>query len=93
MVDEQGWDIPHDDDVEMDQYDNPHTYMLRDALKGKLIDSPPSVMVADIKTNQMWECTRLVMSSDVATHADRSRAGGHGPYVAVTHAGLAPTWF
>ncbi len=99
-----GWDIPHDDDVEMDQYDNPkahyslvlrdgvviggaramattakwgtHTYMLRDALKGKLIDIPPSVMAADVETDDMWECTRLVMSDDVDTHADRSMCLG-----------------
>jgi N-acyl-L-homoserine lactone synthetase len=104
FVDELGWDIPHDDSVEMDQYDNPqayysvvlrdgeviggarvmpttakwgnHTHMLRDALKGKLIDIPPSVMKADVETNEMWECTRLVMSNDVDTHADRSKCLG-----------------
>lgn len=104
FVDELGWDIPHDDDVEMDQYDNPtayyslvlrdgvviggaramattakwgnHSYMLRDALKGKLIDIPPSVMTANVETNEMWECTRLVMSNDVDTHADRSMCLG-----------------
>ncbi|MEY1555134.1 acyl-homoserine-lactone synthase [Yoonia sp. R2331] len=100
FVDTLGWDIPHDDDVEMDQYDNPrawyslvlkngevvggaramattttwgsHSYMLRDALKGKLIDIPPSVMQADVCTPDVWECTRLVMSDDVNTHAARS---------------------
>lgn len=104
FVDELGWDIPHDDDVEMDQYDNPtahyslvlrdgvviggaramattakwgtHSYMLRDALKGKLIDIPPSVMKANVQTEDMWECTRLVMSNDVDTHADRSMCLG-----------------
>ena len=68
FVDQLGWDIPHDDNVEMDQYDNPkayyslaiqngkvvggmramattaqwgsHTYMLRDAVDGKLIGIP-----------------------------------------------------
>lgn len=72
FVDTLGWDIPHDDSFEMDQYDNPkafyslvvrdgqviggaramattakwgtHSYMLRDAVKGKLIDIPPSVL-------------------------------------------------
>ena len=67
FVDVLGWDIPHNDDVEMDQYDNPcahyslvlrggtvvggarimpttaswgrHTYMLRDALRGRLDQS------------------------------------------------------
>ena len=74
FVDELGWDIPHDDTVEMDQYDNPkawyslvlqdgkviggaramstttqwgsHSYMLRDAVQGKLIDIPASIMDA-----------------------------------------------
>lgn len=100
FVDTLGWDIPHDDDVEMDQYDNPrawysvvlrdgnviggaramatttkwgsHSYMLRDALKGKLIDIPPSVMKADVCTPDIWECTRLVISDEVSTHAERS---------------------
>lgn len=104
FVDELGWDIPHDDTVEMDQYDNPtafyslvlrdgvviggarampttakwgtHSYMLRDALKGKLIDIPPSVMAANVQTDAMWECTRLVMSASVDTHADRSMCLG-----------------
>ena len=104
FVDKLGWDIPHDDDVEMDQYDNPkayyslvlrdgvviggaramattakwgtHSYMLRDAFNGKLIDIPPSVMAADIVSDDMWECTRLVMSEDVNTHADRSECLG-----------------
>jgi acyl homoserine lactone synthase len=100
FVDELGWDIPHDSDVEMDQYDNPqahyslvlrdgeviggaramsttakwgsHTYMLRDAVKGKLIDIPPEVLGKDIAQPDVWECTRLVMSHDVKTHAERS---------------------
>ena len=100
FVDTLGWHIPHDDDVEMDQYDNPkawyslvlrngeviggaramattatwgsHSYMLRDAVKGKLIDIPPEVLGRDIVSADMWECTRLVMSDDVATQADRS---------------------
>lgn len=100
FVDTLGWDIPHDEAVEMDQYDNPrawyslvldkgevvggaramatttkwgsHSYMLRDALKGKLIDIPPSVMKADVETDDVWECTRLVISDDVNTHKARS---------------------
>ncbi len=100
FVDNLGWDIPHDDEVEMDQYDNPrawyslvlkdgevvggaramatttqwgsHSYMLRDALKGKLIDIPASVMQADVCTKDVWECTRLVISDEVTTHAARS---------------------
>ena len=99
FVDTLGWDIPHDDRVEMDQYDNPkawyslvlrdgevvggaramattatwgsHTYMLRDAVQGKLIDIPQSIMDNDVAQADVWECTRLVMSDDVSTHADR----------------------
>lgn len=101
FVDHLGWDIPHDNDVEMDQYDNPkasyslvirdgqllggarvmpttaqwgsHTYMLRDALQGKLMDIPAAVMPRDVASEDTWECTRLVMSDDVSTHADRSQ--------------------
>ena len=47
--------------------------MLRDAFNGKLIDIPPSVLAADIASDDMWEFTRLVMSEDVNTHADRSK--------------------
>lgn len=100
FVDQLGWDIPHDADVEMDQYDNPmahyslvlrdgqvvggaramsttaswgtHSYMLRDAVQGKLIDIPPSILKQGIESDQVWECTRLVISDDVAGQKDRS---------------------
>lgn len=100
FVDDLGWDIPHDDDVEMDQYDNPkahysvvlrdgevvggaramstaacwgsHTYMLRDALAGRLADIPADIMATEVASDRVWECTRLVISDDVRTHADRS---------------------
>ena len=100
FVDKLGWDIPHDESHEMDQYDNPtasyslvvkdgtviggarlmpttakwgtHTYMLRDAVKGKLIDIPPEVLGQDIVDGDLWESTRIVMSDDVRTHAERS---------------------
>ncbi len=100
FVDTLGWDIPHNDDVEMDQYDNPlahyslvvrdgeviggarampttsswgeHTYMLRDAAAGKLPDIPGRVMDTEIEDAKVWECTRLVISDDVAGHDDRS---------------------
>lgn len=99
FVDTLGWDIPHNDSVEMDQYDNPlahyslvlrdghviggarcmpttsnwgsHTYMLRDAVAGKLADIPNEVLHREIETPDVWECTRLVMSDGVTTHADR----------------------
>lgn len=50
-----------------------HTYMLRDAYEGKLGDIPPDVMIGEIATNDVWECTRLVMSDAVSTAAERSR--------------------
>ncbi len=104
FVDTLNWDIPHDDKVEMDQYDNPlahyslvlrdgevvggartmpttamwgrHTYMLRDAVAGKLIDIPPEIMPREVKDPCIWECTRLVVSDDVKTQAERSECLG-----------------
>jgi acyl homoserine lactone synthase len=99
FVDRLGWDIPHDDDVEMDQYDNPcahyalavkgssvvggarvmpttavwgrYSYMLRDAFLGR-INIPASVMPEEIATESVWECTRLVISDEISTQAERS---------------------
>lgn len=101
FVDTLGWDIPHNDNVEMDQYDNPlahyslvirdgkvvggarampttsswgeYTYMLRDAVAGKLPDIPDQVLDSEIETSKVWECTRLVISDDVCGHIDRSQ--------------------
>lgn len=100
FVDQLGWDIPHDDNVEMDQYDNPkayyslvlrdgkviggmramattaqwgsHTYMLRDAVDGKLIGIPADIIPTAEVTPNVWEATRVVISDEVDTHADRS---------------------
>ncbi len=100
FVDQLGWDIPHNDHVEMDQYDNPeasysvvlrdgvvvggartmptstcwgeHTYMLGDARKGKLNDIPEDILLLDVARPDVWECTRLVVSDDLTTHAERS---------------------
>lgn len=100
FVDTLGWDIPHNDTVEMDQYDNPlafyslvlrdgqviggarampttsswgeYTYMLKDAVDGKLADIPHQVLENGVATPRVWECTRLVISDDVMGHADRS---------------------
>ena len=98
FVDQLGWDIPHDDDIEMDQYDNPkayyslvvqdgkvigggramattaqwgnHTYMLRDAVEGKIIGIPDDI-VSDLEvTSNVWECTRVVVSSDIKDPAE-----------------------
>ena len=100
FVDELKWDVPHNDTVEMDQYDTPvahyslvlrdgkviggaramattaswgeHTYMLRDAHSGKLRHIPPHIMSVDIASPKVWECTRLVISSDLISQADRA---------------------
>ncbi len=101
FVDVLGWDIPHNDSVEMDQYDNPlahyslvlrdgeviggaramattatwgsHTYMLRDAVAGRLASIPEQVMLSEIEAPEVWECTRLVISDDVTGHHDRAK--------------------
>ncbi|MGJ8622198.1 MAG: acyl-homoserine-lactone synthase [Yoonia sp.] len=93
FVDQLGWNIPHDDDVEMDQYDNPkayyslvkmdgkivgggramattaqwgsHTYMLRDAVEGKIIGIPDDIVNEVEVTANVWECTRVVVSSQI----------------------------
>lgn len=49
-----------------------YTYMLRDAVAGKLIDIPARVMEEEIHTPRVWECTRLCISDAVNNHADRS---------------------
>lgn len=100
FVDTLGWDVPHNDLLEMDQYDTPmayysvaimdgkvvggaramattatwgeHTYMLRDAYSGKLPHIPPHVMSVDIASPQVWECTRLVISDELTTAAERT---------------------
>ncbi len=50
-----------------------HSYMLRDARRGMLGDIPADVLVEDVVSPKVWECTRLVISDAVSTHADRSR--------------------
>ena len=93
FVDQLGWQIPHDDDVEMDQYDNPkayyslvledgkvigggramattaqwgsHTYMLRDAVEGKIIGIPETIVNKVEVDANVWECTRVVVSSEI----------------------------
>jgi acyl homoserine lactone synthase len=100
FVDQLGWEIPHDDNVEMDQYDNPnahyslairdgkvvggaramsttaqwgsHTYMLKDAVDGKLIGIPANIIPEATIAPNIWECTRLVISDDVDTHDERA---------------------
>ena len=99
FVDALRWSIPHDDEVEMDQYDNPkawyslvckggevvggarvmstdvvwgeHTYMLHDALNGKLGEIPPAIVPHDITSPKVWEATRLVISDQLSTQVER----------------------
>lgn len=95
FVDQLHWDIPHNDDVEMDQYDNPsawysivlddddvvvgggrmmpttatwgsHTYMLGDAVSGKLGAIPPSIMMGPLNTPEVWEGTRVVVADGLS---------------------------
>ena len=98
FVDQLGWGIPHDDDVEMDQYDNPkayyslvrkngkviaggramattaqwgsHTYMLRDAVEGKIIGIPETIVNEVEVDARVWECTRVVVSSEIKDPAE-----------------------
>lgn len=93
FVDVLKWDIPHNDDVEMDQYDNPtafyslvlkdgkvvggartqsttarwgqHSYMLKDAVDGKLDSIPPHLLGRQVVSPEVWECTRLVIADDL----------------------------
>ena len=36
------------------------------------VSLPADVMIGEITSHRVWECTRLVMSKDVNTHAERS---------------------
>lgn len=103
FVDQLNWDIPHDHEVEMDQYDNPtawyvlvldddgevvagaramstaarwgsHTIMLNDAMEGRIAKIPASVMRGVELGRQVWEVTRIVISDDLRTQADRAEA-------------------
>ena len=49
-----------------------HTYMLRDAVAGKLVDIPADIMAVEVASNAVWECTRLVISDNLRAHAERS---------------------
>jgi len=102
FVDTLHWQIPHNADVEMDQYDNPmaryslvldengkvlagaramstaaqwgdHTYMLKDAMTGKLSTIPNNLIDEVIETPTVWECTRLVISPDVKSMRMRTQ--------------------
>lgn len=42
-----------------------HSYMLRDAMLGKLPGIPSNLLPVEIRTSDVWECTRLVIADDV----------------------------
>ena len=50
-----------------------HTYMLRDAWSGKLPHIPAHVMSVEIASAAVWECTRLVISNELTSQAERAR--------------------
>lgn len=104
FVDGLQWGIPHNAEIEMDQYDNPTThyslvvdhgevlagtriipstarwgdysYMLRDAALGRMGGVPSDLVPADLVTPQLWECSRLVISENVTSIADRTKVLG-----------------
>ncbi len=102
FVDALHWQIPHNAEVEMDQYDNPmaryslvldadgkvlagaramstaaqwgeHTYMLKDAMTGKLTTIPNNLLDEVIESPKVWECTRLVISPEVKSMRQRTQ--------------------
>ncbi len=54
-----------------------HTYMLRDAFSGKLPHIPPEVMTVEIASPAVWECTRIVISDELTTNAERAECMEH----------------
>lgn len=52
------------------------TYMLRDAKRGRMGGVPPELFTEEIVTPTVWECSRLVISEEVTSVADRTRVLG-----------------
>ena len=101
FVDHLAWDIAHDDEVEMDQYDNPtaryclvikdgqvvagarvlpctarwgeHSYMLRDAVAGKLRGIPADILPLAPVSSDIWELTRVVVSDRLRGRSERAK--------------------
>lgn len=99
FVDALNWDIPHDQLVEMDQYDNPTahyslvmkqgkviggartastaarwgqaSYMLGDARDGMIDGIPKDLLQQDVRSPDIWECTRLVVDDAQCQGTDR----------------------
>lgn len=51
-----------------------HTYMLRDAVDGKLIGIPEDIIPHAKVEKNVWEATRVVISDELTTQAERSQA-------------------
>lgn len=50
-----------------------HTYMLGDAVSGKLSSIPSDVIAEQISSSKVWECTRLVIADHITAMPDRVR--------------------
>lgn len=50
-----------------------HTYMLGDAVSGKLTTIPSDVIATEIASSKVWECTRLVIADHITAMPDRIR--------------------
>ncbi len=48
-----------------------HTYMLGDAVSGKLNTIPSDVIAEQISSAKVWECTRLVIADHITAMPDR----------------------
>ena len=49
-----------------------HTYMLKDAMTGKLDTIPSNLLDEVIDSPRVWECTRLVISPEVKSMRQRT---------------------
>jgi N-acyl-L-homoserine lactone synthetase len=78
FVDELGWDIPHNDEVEMDQYDNPCSFYSLVLKRGRVIGGARAMpttaawgrhtyMLRDALRGSLEHIPAEVMPSDVAT--------------------------
>ena len=76
FVDQLAWDIPHDDDVEMDQYDNPRAHYSLVLRQGEVIGGarimpttatwgPHSYMLRDAYLGVLEEIPAAAMPSDI----------------------------
>ncbi|MDI3334931.1 acyl-homoserine-lactone synthase [Defluviimonas aestuarii] len=50
-----------------------HTYLVRDAVAGKLPNIPKQIYGSEVDNPEVWECTRLVISEELTQQHDRVR--------------------